>query len=132
MATRKVIDLGLRWRVKNGENIKIWRDKWIPTPCSYRIQSPNKLLSTSIIVKELLVENGTTWNDNLNSEIFCEYEMSNILSIPLGKTNQEDKRIWALTENRVFTVKSIYFATLELKSKQREEPSNPTANDSKW
>ena len=36
-AAQVLVRRGLRWQVGNGENIRIWRDKWLPTPKTYKV-----------------------------------------------------------------------------------------------
>jgi hypothetical protein len=44
---RKVLEVGLVWRVGNGEQIHIWGDKWLLTPSTYKIQSPVRVLASN-------------------------------------------------------------------------------------
>jgi hypothetical protein len=46
--------MGLVWRVGDGKNITIWKDRWIPTPTSYAIRSPNRLLDHDARVSALI------------------------------------------------------------------------------
>lgn len=43
-ASQSLVKEGMRWRVCNGMNIKIWEDKWLPTGPTYMIQSPRLFL----------------------------------------------------------------------------------------
>jgi hypothetical protein len=36
---RNLLKHGLVWRIGNGATVKIWGDRWIPTPISYSVQS---------------------------------------------------------------------------------------------
>ena len=40
MAGQSIVKKGIRWQVGNGDNIRIWMDKWIPTPSTYKVVSP--------------------------------------------------------------------------------------------
>lgn len=44
LSARDPIKEGVRLRVKNRVNIKIYRDKWLPTPTTFQVQSPIKNL----------------------------------------------------------------------------------------
>ena len=35
---------GLIWRIGNGENVRIWKDRWIPKPSTFMVQSQPILL----------------------------------------------------------------------------------------
>lgn len=115
LASQPTLKEGLRWRVGNDKNIKIWDDKWLLTPSSFAVQSPPKILNAATMVNELMDADGKGWNYKLISEIFWEEECVVISNIPLGKLIQEDKLIWNLTKNGIFFVKSAYFASLKLK-----------------
>lgn len=47
VAVKEIILLGARWRLGNGT---IWKDKWLPSPTSYQIQSPNSILDENVLV----------------------------------------------------------------------------------
>ena len=38
----QVLKEGIRWRVGNGKRIHIWEDRWLPTPTTYKVISPQK------------------------------------------------------------------------------------------
>ena len=54
MGAREVIDLGSRWRVGSSSRIRIWRDKWILTKTTFKIQSSVKILTENAIVDSLI------------------------------------------------------------------------------
>lgn len=93
MAAQEVLEMGLRWRVGSGDLIKVWGDKWILIPNSYKIQSPVKILTNLANVKDLMNENKMEWNNKLIADIFWEEVGKAILSIPLSVTRNEDKLI---------------------------------------
>lgn len=37
---RSVIEHGVRWRIGNGASVRIWHDKWVPVPRSFRVIRP--------------------------------------------------------------------------------------------
>ena len=39
--------LGSRWVVGNGEQIDIWKDRWLPTLDSFKVVSPRTSLESS-------------------------------------------------------------------------------------
>lgn len=61
MVVQKVLEMGTRWIVRNGTTLKIWGDRWIPSPNTYQVQSPNKLIPIEVTVKELLNDT-KTWD----------------------------------------------------------------------
>lgn len=71
-------------------------DKWLPTPSSFAVQSPPKVLNADAKVNELMDADGSGWNSRLIAEIFWVKENAIISNIPLGKVTQDDKFIGAL------------------------------------
>ena len=64
----RVIQEGTRWRVGNGKLIHIWDDKWLPTPSTYKVISPQHpppsetLLNTPWFLPSLTqTQNGGRW-----------------------------------------------------------------------
>ncbi|KAJ0087890.1 hypothetical protein Patl1_32318 [Pistacia atlantica] len=39
MVARPVLESGLMWRIGDGSKARIWKDKWLPSPSSFKIQS---------------------------------------------------------------------------------------------
>ena len=40
MAAKETIEVGSRWLIENGRKVNIWRDKWLPSPHSFKVISP--------------------------------------------------------------------------------------------
>ena len=40
MEGRNVLDRGLRWSIGNGQSVRIWGDRWLPTHNSFKVTSP--------------------------------------------------------------------------------------------
>lgn len=62
ISTKNLLKEEIRWQVGNGENIRIWEDKLLPSPNSYKVQDPIKNLNKTVVVRELLEEQGKGWN----------------------------------------------------------------------
>ena len=52
----EVINRGIRWRVRNGKMIHIWEDKWLPTPITYKVCSPQQDIGDFPMVSSLIDE----------------------------------------------------------------------------
>lgn len=37
MAAQNIVHRGMGWQVRNGNKIRVWHDKWIPRPCTYKV-----------------------------------------------------------------------------------------------
>lgn len=81
----EVIRKGIRWRVGNGWQIHIWDDKWLPTPTTYKVISPQS-----------------------DFKDFLPFEANTILKIPLSYNLLDDSLIWIGNKRGKFTVKSAY------------------------
>jgi hypothetical protein len=67
---RAVLEEGLIWRVANGERISVWRDKWLPIPSTFKVQSPVNLLSDDAQVFELIDQASWCRNISLIHSVF--------------------------------------------------------------
>ncbi|KAG7958794.1 hypothetical protein I3843_10G035400 [Carya illinoinensis] len=88
---RDLIRAGIRHRVGNGKKIKIWEDKWLPTPSSFEVQSPVSNLGKEATVDALIEVDSGNWNQQMVEENFKEEEVKAILAIPTSRMGLEDK-----------------------------------------
>jgi hypothetical protein len=73
-----------------------------PSPTSYAIQSPIRILDREAQVSAL-VDNATMWrNISLVRSIFSEEESAMICSMPICPQRQQDRLVWLGTRNGVF------------------------------
>ena len=98
----EIVRDGLIWRIGDGKSVNIWRDRWIPTPSTFMIQSPPKILSRDANVRELIDQDTHRWNKSLVDNIFIKTESVTTQSIPVSNTNRQDIQIWRGTLNGVF------------------------------
>ena len=54
MAAQNLVREGIQWRVGNGTNIRIWSDKCLSSPSTYRVASPRQFLHQDTRVSELI------------------------------------------------------------------------------
>jgi hypothetical protein len=97
---------GVVWRVGDGTDIKIWNDPWLPREGATKpiTQRRNCLLTK---VCELIDPSTGQWDETLIRTIFCEFDASTILAIPICE-DFEDFVAWQHDEKGVFSVKSAY------------------------
>jgi hypothetical protein len=72
---------GLVWRVGDGASIKIWTDRWLPTPGSHKVHSPMTVLSAEARVSALLDMETNWWRTGLIHSIFGIEEAEAICSM---------------------------------------------------
>ena len=114
MGAREVIDLGSRWRVGSGSRIHIWRDRWIPTKTTFKIQSLVKILTKNATIDSLIQHPTRQWNVPLIDAMFSTTKAATIKSIPLSIWASPDVLIWSETKNGVYLVKSAYHLLIEV------------------
>nr|XP_027118368.1 uncharacterized protein LOC113735569 [Coffea arabica] len=105
---RRYLLSGSRWRVGNGNHVRIWKDRWIPRPSTFKIISRYDVLLDDSTVDCLIDGNSRKWKVELLQELFWHDEIELIMGIPLGDSHNHDKLIWHYSKNGSFTVKSAY------------------------
>lgn len=86
----------------------MWRDRWLPTPTTYKVMSPRNLLHDEAMVCDLIDLDTKRWNGALIDQTFMEDEASIIKSIPISPGGGPNSLIWNATPNGQITVKSAY------------------------
>ena len=61
MAAQHLVQCGVRWHVGDGKMIKIWRDKWIPSPSTYKFITPERTPEQIQWVSDLIDEDSKEW-----------------------------------------------------------------------
>ena len=65
LKSRKVILMGMRWRMGDGKSIDIYRDNWLPGKGFARIVSPQVAALEGAQVAAFINPNTRSWNINL-------------------------------------------------------------------
>ena len=86
----KVIRRGIRWRVGNGRRIHIWDDRWLPTPTTYKVISPQANYGDFPVVSSFIDNDTRWWKVDVINATFLPREVSTILKIPLNDNLPED------------------------------------------
>ena len=105
---KEVLIMGLRWQVGSGEKIKVWHDKWIPSPSTYKVISPISSLADDATVDQLINPVTIRWDVSMLESVFLARDVDLIQSIPLSKRKPKDVLIWHETKSGYFSVKSAY------------------------
>ncbi|XP_042972810.1 uncharacterized protein LOC122304618 [Carya illinoinensis] len=113
-AAKGLIEKGSIWRIGDGQNTKIWKDRWLPQPTSYRIQSPVHILLEDDKVARLIHHVNKQWDRGLITEVFGSELAAVIQRIPISSSGAKDKLIWLESKDGSFTVKSAYHFQKEL------------------
>ncbi|KAK4259268.1 hypothetical protein QN277_005616 [Acacia crassicarpa] len=120
---RDFIKDDLCWQIGNGESVRLWHDKWIPSlpsrklnPISESSQQPNSTVAT------IISSEGNQWNLNRIAHLVDDHARDAIMAIPLPRAPIEDKIMWTPANNGAYLVKLGYY----LASPQRKEGVPPT------
>ena len=65
MVAQHIVRSGARWTVGNGQKIRIWSDKWLPIPSTFKVISPLKLLGCEALVFDLINSDNGEWRTDL-------------------------------------------------------------------
>ena len=129
LAARETIERGSRWITGNGKKVNIWRDRWIPTPNTFKVVSPRCHIQGLDRVEQLIDKELGLWDAALVKSTFLLHDAEVILSIPISPTLTEDSLVWAWTKNGTFTVRSAYgVASNLLKEGKKKEESGSTSD----
>lgn len=70
MAAQHLVKEGLRWRIGNGANIRVWEDRWLPVPSTYKVISPQLFLHEDTRVQDLIDTTTATWKKSIVDALF--------------------------------------------------------------
>ena len=105
---RHVIRRGARWRVGNGNSIRVWHDRWIPIPAAGVPVTPQNELPEDAHVSSLIQVGTGIWNKEMVERIFIPSEATLILSTPLSSRAPNDLLIWGGEKSGKYSVRSAY------------------------
>ncbi|KAI5353735.1 hypothetical protein L3X38_006629 [Prunus dulcis] len=101
---RSVLVVGLRWRVGNGDNIRVTEDPWLPVPYTFITISHHA--DMPIYVKDLIDLVMKQWREVEVERLFMESEAKLINGLAISRWGCPDKLIWHFIKHGDFTVKS--------------------------
>ncbi len=56
----------------DGKAIKVWGEQWLPTPTTFTVQSPPRILDENALVAELINTETQGWKVDLIRAVFGE------------------------------------------------------------
>ena len=127
LKARQVIELGVVWRVGNGEKVRIRGDSWLPDPHSSKVILPQKNFPGNTRVCALLNEDGTSWIHDRIEEEFLPHEARTISSIPLSVSHANDCLVWSGSKDGKYTTKSAYRMLTEAEQRKKPGSSNQSS-----
>ncbi|XP_024155933.1 uncharacterized protein LOC112163903 [Rosa chinensis] len=106
---RDLLFKGASWQVINGYSVNIWADNWLPPP------NIRPLVTTGLVqgnaptmVNELIDWDTHTWVLDQVLHLLHPSEVVNILTIPIGSGERDDRLLWPWNKDGRYTVKSGY------------------------
>jgi hypothetical protein len=132
LSAKELLMEGLVWRIGDGKSIKIWQDKWLPTPISFSVQSPPRFVPDDSSVLVLIDSKLCGWKEDLITPIFNSKEARVVVSIPLCPTLPPDRLVWRGTKNGVFLVQSAYYMGMEIKKRNNGSTSRDEDRHNVW
>lgn len=132
MAVRETVEVGTKWFAGNGRKVNIWHDRWLPSPDSLKVISPQRPnLNLEKVAQPIDSETGL-WKVELIKEMFIPHEVETILSIPIRPRLPNDSLVWAWSKNIFFTIRSAYGVSLkQLKKASTNKESSECSNKAK-
>ncbi|KAL0445838.1 UNVERIFIED_CONTAM: hypothetical protein Slati_1711700 [Sesamum latifolium] len=90
IGTKNIILAGHRLRIGSGQNVRIWKDQWIPRPITFKPITPPPNRLDNAVVAALIDPKTCEWDRLIIDGLFAPSDKDSILGIPLGRTNQPD------------------------------------------
>lgn len=129
---KDLIQEGVMWKVGGGSQIKIWGDKWVNSVHTKMIQSTPRILDREEKVQALIDQETSWWNIPLVEQIFSPNIIELICSTAISPRNQSDMLIWSGTSTGLFSVRSAYHLTLEVRSRDQGSSSTNRGTHPAW
>ena len=108
---RGVIQRGAKLRVGDGEKIKIWGDKWLPSLHTPTVHGPLTAELQGATVSSLINPVTMQWDHRLLQNSFNTKELELIQRILLSRYTANDTLIWLFVQSGEYTVRSRYFSS---------------------
>ena len=115
----------------DGENTRIWGDKWVLIPTTFAIHYFPRELNGDAKVAELINRDCQGWNKELIERLFLPKEVKAILKIPID-VRRSDMVVWRDTPNGLFTMKNAYHGAMKSLSQLQAESSSIVDRKDLW
>jgi hypothetical protein len=89
----ELVKKGMIWRIGSGSRVQIWRDPWIAQPPSRRLSLKKGRLRLRW-VSQLMLPDGSEWNEQLLKECMYPHNVNEVLKIRLSERIQDDHIAW--------------------------------------
>ncbi|KAK9678329.1 hypothetical protein RND81_03G150300 [Saponaria officinalis] len=122
---------GVRKRIGNGLDTRVWVDPWIPGTQTRMVLSSRTEETNDMRVAELLNNEGNGWDLQKLQRYFLPVEQERILAIRISSLKPEDSWCWELEKDGVYSVRSAYKKLLA-KGEEEAEQSDYATEKKLW
>uniref|UniRef100_A0A803Q154 Reverse transcriptase domain-containing protein n=1 Tax=Cannabis sativa TaxID=3483 RepID=A0A803Q154_CANSA len=103
---KKLLLKGYRWRIGDGNGVRVLNDPWLPRPVTFCVYDRPEFPHELYVVDLKLADGG--WDEGFIKAHFNEEDAELILNLPSGSWGVEDKIMWHYSKNGEYTVRSGY------------------------
>ena len=121
LSAQGVIQSGVRWRIGNGEHVRIWQESWVPDLRNPWLQSPPAGGLEEATMNSLKNITGTGWDDDILLDYFNSRDQALIKQVPVSLSQPQDRWKWVHDLKGIYTVKCGHYL---LSSTQPNSPFN--------
>lgn len=100
---------GLKWRVGNGSQIKVWEDAWMPGEGTHIVPTPKPNSNLDLRVSELINHECGCWDNEALEVALTAEDRQTVLQLPLSSSLPRDSRFWWPERHGNYTVKTGYW-----------------------
>ena len=76
---RALLEEGIRWKIGSGNQVRVWKDPWLPMPSTFRPVLQNLFLAETMTVADLILPHPRRWNKNLIEFLFPSRDVELIM-----------------------------------------------------
>ncbi|CAN1814412.1 Putative ribonuclease H protein At1g65750 [Linum perenne] len=113
LKTQSMLRNGFRWRIGDGKNISVWKDPWLKEDDRSYIVSPVVQDLENLRVADLWIPGTRSWDEELLEELFLPEDVAAIMRIMPPVEISSDTRIWRVSMDGNYSVKSAYRELME-------------------
>jgi hypothetical protein len=106
LSARDLVDKGGVWKIGNGRNVGIWKDKWMPEMRCIESRRSNCILFDDAYVSDLIDEDTKQWKRDLIFLCFESHVAQQILSTPLSFRMPSDALVWNWEKDGMYFIHS--------------------------
>ena len=132
LASKEVIRKGLRKKIGNGHDTKVWDEPWHPSTPARPPLNVGNFRDEELRVHHLIDQQNQSWN----MELLNELDIQRVTSLRLSRTGRHDSYCWDFTKSGLYTVKSGYTVAHELRPEASHtsvtEPSTTGLKKAIW